>query len=137
MSEPAHYPSKTRVIRDDVLVYAEGQDIPITDPDELVAQGHLTREEADALPVVAPPAGLVTGLGIDPDTLAVHPSKERVVRDDVLVYAEGDEIAATDLDELARQGYIDGPVVPDGEHDASGAEAKKAPAKKAAARKRA
>jgi hypothetical protein len=33
-------------------------------------------------------------------------SKERVERDDVLVYAEGDEIPATDVDELVRQGYL-------------------------------
>ena len=32
------YPSKTRVIRNDVLIYPEGAPIPLTDPAELVAQ---------------------------------------------------------------------------------------------------
>jgi hypothetical protein len=35
-----------------------------------------------------------------------YPSKERVERDGVLVYAEGDPIPDTDTAELARQGYV-------------------------------
>lgn len=35
-----------------------------------------------------------------------YPSKERVERDGVLVYAEGDPIPDTDTDELRRQGYV-------------------------------
>lgn len=61
------------------------------------------------------------------DPQAIHRSKERVERDGYLVYAEGDEIPADDVDELRRQGYIDDTP------------AKKAPAKKPTAptRKRA
>ena len=36
---------------------------------------------------------------------ALHPSKERVERDGYLVYAEGDEISESDVEELERQGY--------------------------------
>lgn len=39
-------------------------------------------------------------------TDARYPSKLRVERGDYLVYAEGDEIPATDVDELIRQGYL-------------------------------
>lgn len=42
-------------------------------------------------------------------TDARYTSKERVERDDVLIYAEGDEIPATDVDELVRQGYLPAP----------------------------
>lgn len=34
-------------------------------------------------------------------------SKERVVRDDVLVYAEGDLIPESDTEELERQGFTE------------------------------
>lgn len=37
---------------------------------------------------------------------AKYPSKERVERDDVLVYAEGDDIPESDTAELERQGYL-------------------------------
>lgn len=47
---------------------------------------------------------------MNPD--AMHPSKERVVRDDVLVYAVGDEIPDSDVDELRRQGYKPGDPSP-------------------------
>ena len=42
-------------------------------------------------------------------TDARYTSKERVERDDVLIYAEGDEIPATDVDELVRQGHLPAP----------------------------
>lgn len=46
----AKYPSIERVERDGYLVYAKGDDIPLTDPDELVRQGHLTDDDvADLL----------------------------------------------------------------------------------------
>jgi hypothetical protein len=61
------------------------------------------------------------------------PSKERVERDGVLVYAEGDAIPASDVDELRRQGYLNEPKA---DRPKPAAPAKKAPAKKAAARKR-
>lgn len=41
-------------------------------------------------------------MGID----SKYPSKERVERDGYLVYAEGDDIPESDVDELARQGYV-------------------------------
>lgn len=34
-------------------------------------------------------------------------SKERVVRDEVLVYPEGDLIPESDVEELKRQGFIE------------------------------
>jgi hypothetical protein len=42
----AKYPSKKRVERDGVLVYAEGDDIPETDVAELEHQGYLTKAES-------------------------------------------------------------------------------------------
>lgn len=56
------------------------------------------------------------------DPQATHRSKERVERDGYLVYAEGDEIPATDTDELRRQGYL---------QDEPAKKPRKAPAKKA------
>lgn len=100
------YPSKTRVVRDDVLIYAEGDPIPLTDAHELVAQGHITEAEANAIPPQPAPDPIVTGAPIPSHNPARFPSKERVERDGYLVYAVGDEIPATDVDELARQGYI-------------------------------
>lgn len=55
-----------------------------------------------------------------------HPSKERVERNGYLVYAEGDEIPETDIEELERQGYL--------KPKADKVAAKKAPAKKSAAK---
>jgi hypothetical protein len=52
---------------------------------------------------------------------AKYPSKERVERGHYLVYAEGDDIPETDVDELVRQGYIDAPAKAD-EPDADKAE---------------
>jgi hypothetical protein len=39
-------------------------------------------------------------------------SKERVERDGYLVYAEGDPIPESDVDELRRQGYLTGTSAP-------------------------
>ena len=80
----AKYPSKERVERDGVLVFAEGDDL-INDPEEATRQGYTVDEDTGEVPV----------------------SKERVERDGVLVYSEGDVIPADDTDELARQGYLD------------------------------
>jgi hypothetical protein len=44
----AKYPSKERVERDGYLVYAEGDDIPETDTEELVRQGYTKAEPAPA-----------------------------------------------------------------------------------------
>lgn len=77
-----YYVSKERVERDGVLVYAEGDEIPATDVDELERQGY----------------------EVEDGVAAPNLSTERVVRDDVLIYAEGDEIPDEDLDELERQG---------------------------------
>lgn len=79
-----YFTSKERVERDGYLVYAEGDEIPATDVDELKRQGYVTDDVAEVEPNL---------------------SKERVVRDGVLIYAEGDVIADSDLDELERQGY--------------------------------
>lgn len=38
--------------------------------------------------------------------MAEYVSKERVERDGVLIYAEGDSIPETDTAELERQGYL-------------------------------
>lgn len=68
------YKSKERVERDGVLVYAEGDDIPESDTDELERQGYPTD-------------------GSQPDT---RPSPERVERDGYLVVAEGDPVVVTE-----------------------------------------
>lgn len=74
----AKYPSKERVERDGVLVYAEGDDL-LNDPDEAKRQGYdVDIEEGAATVRVA----------------------ERVERDGVLVAAEGDEIPAEQAEEL-------------------------------------
>lgn len=78
MSE-AKYPSKERVVRDDVLVHAEGDDL-INDPDEAKRQGY----------------------DIDETTGDIPRATERIERDGVLVYAEGDPIDPADADELAK-----------------------------------
>ena len=46
MSEPTKHPSKHRVERDGYLVYAEGDEIPEADVDELTAQGYLPARKA-------------------------------------------------------------------------------------------
>jgi len=100
------YPSTSRVVRDDVLVYAEGDPIPLSDADELVAQGHITPAEAKAIPPLPAPDPIVTGAPLRSHNPARFPSKERVERDGYLVYAVGDDIPASDVDELNRQGYL-------------------------------
>lgn len=60
---------------------------------------------------------------------AKYPSKERVIRGPYLVYAVGDEIPESDVDELRRQGYLR--EVARSDDDASGPPAKKAPARRA------
>lgn len=65
----------------------------------------------------------------DPVNQAKYPSKERVIRDSVLVYAEGDDLIS-DPDEARRQGYkIDGASADD-------ADAKPAPKKRSTSRKK-
>jgi hypothetical protein len=71
----AKYPSKERVERDGVLVYAEGDEL-LNDPDEAQRQGY----------------------DVD-DELEPKRATERVERDGVLVYAEGDVIDETADDE--------------------------------------
>lgn len=75
----AKYPSKERVERDGVLVYAEGDDIPVTDAEELKRQGYNADTEDGARTVRV---------------------AERFEQDGVLVYAEGDEIPADVADRL-------------------------------------
>jgi hypothetical protein len=70
----AKYPSKERVERDGVLVYAEGDDL-INDPDEAKRQGYTIGEDTEAEPRIA---------------------TERVERDGVLVAAEGDVLPSED-----------------------------------------
>lgn len=56
------YPSKERVERDGYLVYAEGDDIPETDTDELARQGYLKKsEKAAANKAEAPAANKARG----------------------------------------------------------------------------
>lgn len=78
MSE-AKYPSKERVERDGVLVYAEGDDIPSSDIDELKRQGYDPADIAGARTVRA---------------------TQRIEQDGVLLYAEGDEIPAEAAERL-------------------------------------
>lgn len=77
------YPSKERVERDGTLVYAEGDDIPETDVDELKRQGYDPDDETGAQTVRA---------------------TERIEQDGVLLYAEGDEIPADVADKLGIKG---------------------------------
>lgn len=72
----ARFPSKERVVRDGVLIHAEGDDL-IGDTDEAVRQGYEPDDLAESEPEYAP---------------------ERVERDGVLVYAEGDLIVAADVE---------------------------------------
>lgn len=74
----AKYPSKERVERDGVLLYAEGDDL-IGDPDEARRQGYDPDTEAGAATVTA---------------------TERIERDGVLIAAEGDEIPVDQAAEL-------------------------------------
>lgn len=69
----ARFPSKERVERDGVLVYAEGDDIPTADADELTRQGYNPADAEGARAVIA---------------------EQRIEVDGVLLYAEGDEIPA-------------------------------------------
>ncbi len=41
---------------------------------------------------------------LDQNSECRYPSKERVIRNDVLIYAEGDDLV-NDLEEAVRQGY--------------------------------
>lgn len=78
----SRYTSKERVERDGVLVYAEGDDIPDTDPDELKRQGYPTD-------------------GTGAKTVR---ATERIEQDGVLLYAEGDEIPAEVAERLGIKG---------------------------------
>lgn len=78
----AKYPSKERVERDGVLVYAEGDDL-LNDPDEAKRQGYKVDDD------------------FGPDEVVVS---ERVERDGVLVAAEGDVITAEEAKELGIKG---------------------------------
>lgn len=64
--------STERVERDGYLVYAEGDEIPSTDVDELVRQGHLSRSEAvdEALAGIAAPDAN-PALDAEPDVVVV------------------------------------------------------------------
>lgn len=73
----AKYPSKERIERDGVLIYAEGDDIPVTDEGELKRQGYDVEPEAASITAT-----------------------ERIERDGVLLYAEGDEIPAEAAERL-------------------------------------
>jgi len=75
----ARYPSKERVERDGVLVYAEGDDL-LNDPDEMRRQGYKPDSDDTTEPVIA---------------------TERVERDGVLVYAEGDVIDPADEETIS------------------------------------
>jgi len=73
----AKYPSKERVERDGVLVYAEGDEL-LNDPDEAKRQGYKVEPEAEP-----------------------KRATERIERDGVLVAAEGDVLPA-DEDEQPK-----------------------------------
>jgi hypothetical protein len=77
------FPSKERVERDGVLVYAEGDEIPASDTETLKAQGYNPNDATGASTVTV---------------------TERIERDGVLVAAEGEEIPAEAAERLGIKG---------------------------------